>query len=270
MRGARRRPASYWRTWVAVAGWHVRRGARILPANVRRGALALQQLAALLAALPEGLSTQVFTHASWTDRRQDSYTRLAFLGDSVLGLSVTSHLFPRLEAEQYGAGRLTKIRAQAVSGPACRAVAERLGVPERLEAAAPAGTRIGGLAGTERVLASITEAVIGAVYLHHGYEITAAAVVEAFAPEIEEALDHPVDFKSALQERLAQRALVVTYAVTAERGPPHERTFDVTAAIGADVVATGSGRSKKSAEQAAARAALDTYGPAAPARTSAA
>ncbi len=175
----------------------------------------------------------------------------------MLGLAVTSHLFPRLEAERFGEGRLTKIRAQAVSGPACRGVAERLGVPGRLEAAAPAGTSIGSLAGTERVLASITEAVIGAIYLHNGYDVTAAAVVEAFTPEIGEALDHPVDFKSALQERLAQRALVVVYTVTAEHGPPHERRFDVAATIGGEVVATGSGTSKKSAEQAAARAALD-------------
>lgn len=178
----------------------------------------------------------------------------------MLGLAVTSHLFPRLEAERFGAGRLTKIRAQAVSGPACRAVAERLGVPDRLAAAAPPGTTAQSL-DTERVLASITEAVIGAVYLENGYELTAAAVVEAFTPEIEEALDHPVDFKSALQERLARRALVVVYRVSTELGPPHERTFAVEATIGDEVVATGSGRSKKAAEQAAARAALDRYEP---------
>ncbi len=172
----------------------------------------------------------------------------------MLGLAVTSHLFPRLEAERFGEGRLTKIRAQAVSGPACRAVAERLGVPERLAAAAPAGSQV---APTERVLSSITEAVIGAVYLHHGYDVTAAAVVEAFGPEIEEALEHPVDFKSALQERLARRAEVVGYVVTAEHGPPHERVFDVSATVADRVVATGSGMSKKAAEQAAARAALD-------------
>jgi ribonuclease-3 len=204
---------------------------------------------------------QVFTHASWTERRADSYARLAFLGDSVLGLAVTSHLFPRLEADRYDEGRLTKIRAQAVSGPACRVVAERLGVPARLAAAAPSGTKSGAL-DTERVLSSITEAVIGAVYLQHGYDVTAAAVVEAFAPEIEEALEHPVDFKSALQERLAQRALVVSYAVVAEHGPPHERTFDVTATIGEEVVARGSGRSKKAAEQAAARSAVERFDPA--------
>ena len=81
----------------------------------------------------------MFTHASWTERRSDSYSRLAFLGDSVLGLAVTAALYPRLEAERYGAGRLTKIRAQTVSGPSCRAVAERLGVPDRLAAAAEVG-----------------------------------------------------------------------------------------------------------------------------------
>ena len=219
----------------------------------------MRQLTALLDDLPPDLSTQVVTHASWTERRSDSYARLAFLGDSVLGLAVTAHLFPRLEAERYGAGRLTKIRAQAVSGPSCRAVAERLGVPERLAAAAPEGTSVAALAVTERVLASITEAIIGACYLHAGYDATAGAVVEAFAPEIEEALEHPVDFKSSLQERLAQRAQVVAYVVTAESGPPHERVFTVVARIGDIVLGEGMGRSKKAAEQEAARLALDHF-----------
>jgi ribonuclease III len=213
----------------------------------------------LLDELPEELRQQVFTHASWTDRRADSYSRLAFLGDSVLGLAITAHLYPRLEAERYGAGRLTKIRAQTVSGPACRAVAERLGVPERLAAAAPAGIGQSAttLVATERVLASVIEAVIGGCYLHAGYERTADAVVEAFMPEIEHALDHPVDFKSTLQERLAQRGEVVAYDVTAELGPPHDRTFEVLASVGGRPVGTGSGRSKKHAEQQAARAALE-------------
>ena len=129
--------------------------------------------------LPEDLARQVFTHASWSERRGDSYARLAFLGDSVLALAVTAHLYPRLEAERFGAGRLTKIRAQAVSGVSCRAVAERLALPERLRAAAPEGVResAAALVETERVLASVIEAVIGACYLHAGYERTAEAVV---------------------------------------------------------------------------------------------
>src|SRR6476659_9417862 len=101
----------------------------------------MELLRKLLEELPPELERQVFTHSSWSERRSDSYDRLAFLGDSVLALAVTAHLYPRLEAERFGAGRLTKIRAQAVSGVACRRVAERLALPERLRAAAPPGVR---------------------------------------------------------------------------------------------------------------------------------
>jgi ribonuclease-3 len=200
------------------------------------------------------------THASWVARRSDSYERLAFLGDSVLALAVTTHLFPRLNADEFGAGRLTKVRAQAVSGRACRRVAERLGLPEALRAAAPhdvAGPVTDQLVQTERVLASVIEAVIGACYLTFGYEPVATAVVDAFAPEIQQALDRPADHKSALQERLARRGAVVTYDVTAEEGPPHERWFEVAAMVGGEELGRGAGRSKKDAEQAAAEAALE-------------
>jgi len=178
----------------------------------------------------------------------------------VLSLSVTTDLFPRLDAESHGAGRLTKIRAQAVSGRSCRAVAERLGLPERLRAAAPGEVSplaLEALVGTERVLASVIEAVIGACYLAYGFEPTAEAVREAFGPEIEQALERPADFKSALQEQLARRGAVVAYEVTAETGPPHERIFEVAAMVGGLEIARGSGRSKKDAEQAAAAASLE-------------
>jgi ribonuclease III len=204
----------------------------------------------------------VFTHASWTDRRADSYERLAFLGDSVLSLAVSTHLYVQ-EGDRFGAGRLTKVRAQAVSGRACRRVAERIGVPDRLRAAAErGGAGRGGqsaeeLLRSERVLASITEAIIGACYLEFGFERTAPAVVEAFTAEIEEAAERPLDFKSALQELLARRGNVVAYEVRAEEGPPHDRTFEVVAMVHGDEVGRGSGRSKQEAEQAAARAALD-------------
>jgi ribonuclease-3 len=226
--------------------------------TTERGSVA--KLRALLDQLPDELGVPVFTHASWTSRRADSYERLAFLGDSVLGLAVTTHLYPRLEADRFGAGRLTKIRAQAVSGRSCRAVAERLGVPERLRDAAPSSavSSVDALISTERVLASVIEAVIGACYLHMGYERTAEAVVQAFAPEIEEALEHPVDYKSALQERLARRGELVSYDVVEEQGPPHDRTFEISARVEGIEVARGTGRSKKDAEQEAAQAALET------------
>ena len=201
----------------------------------------------------------MFTHASWTERRSDSYERLAFLGDSVLGLAVTDYLYPRFEAERFGAGRLTKLRAQTVSGRSCKAVAERLGLPERLLAAAPQSTSptARALVGTERVLASVMEAVIGACYLTYGFERTAAAVVEAFEPQVQEALDHPGDSKSTLQELLARRGALVEYMVVSEVGPPHDRTFEVVAMVEGDEIGRGSGRSKKDAEQAAATLALE-------------
>ncbi len=204
----------------------------------------------------------MFTHASWAARRSEGYARLAFLGDAVLELAITSHIYPLLEAERYGEGRLSKIRAQTVCAAACVAVADRLGVRDELRAAAPETAAPAETVFTERVLSSITEAVIGACYLEFGYERVAAAVVEAFAPELAEALTHPVDHKSALQELLAQEHKVVTYELLGQEGPEHEPRFRVAAKVAAETVATGVGRTKKAAEQDAARVALDVLTPA--------
>jgi ribonuclease III len=181
----------------------------------------------------------------------------------VLSLAVSTHLY-RHEGDRFGAGRLTKVRAQAVSGRACRRVAERLRVPDRLREAAQRRSAEGRggqspdeLVRSERVLASITEAIIGACYLEFGFATTAPAVVEAFQDELADALERPLDFKSALQELLARRGDVVAYVVTAEEGPPHDRTFSVVAQVEESVVGRGSGRSKQDAEQAAARAAIE-------------
>ena len=169
------------------------------------------RLRELVDELPPDLALHVFTHASWTTKRSESYERLAFLGDSVLSLAITSHpLTRRLEAERFGAGELTKIRAQTVSGGSCRVVAERHEVPDSGRGSCtPPGAAawpFANLVSTERVLASITEAIIGACYLTFGYERVAEAVVEAFEPILDgRAGAHRVDFKSALQERLARR-----------------------------------------------------------------
>jgi ribonuclease III len=100
--------------------------------------------------------------------------------------------------------------------------------------------------------------VIGACFLVHGFERTAAVVIDAFEGEIEQALAERFDFKSELQELLAQTGASVTYEVVNEAGPPHDRHFEVAATVNGDAVGTGSGRSKKEAEQAAAERALET------------
>jgi ribonuclease III len=200
---------------------------------------------------------QAFTHSSWVDDRGESYERLAFLGDSVLSLSVSTHIYPRFP--EFGAGRLTKLRAQAVSREACAEVARRLGVVERLRAQAPEGVGKNAdvLIGSDRILASVCEAIIGAAYLAFGFERVAPAIVEAFADQIEDALENPVDFKSLLQERLARRSEFVAYRIDSEEGPPHERRFVAVAEVRGEEIGRGSGRTKKQAEQEAASQALD-------------
>jgi ribonuclease III len=219
-------------------------------------------LAALIDELPEDLRGQALTHSSWTERRVDSFERLAFLGDSVLGLAVATRTFETFE--NLAAGGLTKVHNQAVSGISCAAVGTQLGVPEMLSANEPEGlaTAIPAevLLDGGRPLPEATEALIGACYVAFGFERTAAAVAEAFAPRIELAAETRIDFKSALQELLAQRGARVTYEVTAATGPPHRRTFEVAAIVDSERVGTGKGRSKKAAEQIAAEEALAHLG----------
>jgi ribonuclease-3 len=216
-----------------------------------------ESLADLLDQLPDDLRRQAFTHSSWVEHRAEAYERLAFLGDVVLSIAVSDHLFPRFE--RYGAGRLTKVRAQAVSGSSCARVARALGVPDELRATAPEGTgrTADMLVDSERVLASVCEAIIGAAYLSIGLERTAPAVVESFRGEIEQALENPVDYKSVLQERLARRAEVVLYKTVSEEGPAHDRSFIAVAEVEGQELGRGEGKTKKAAEQEAALHALD-------------
>lgn len=218
-------------------------------------------LAALLAELPPELSARALSHSSWVGSRTEAYGRLAFLGDSVLGLAVASELFGRYADADIG--ELTKVHNQAVSGRACAEVAREMRLPEQLAERAPedgSGLHVSTLVASERTLASVCEAVIGACYLIHGFERTAEAVVEAFTEQIAYARRERLDFKSELQERLARDGATVSYEVIDEAGPPHDRRFEVRATVDGDQIGIGSGRSKKQAEQAAAERALDTLG----------
>jgi ribonuclease-3 len=219
-------------------------------------------LVAIFEEVPETVRRRALTHSSWTEQRLDSYERLAFLGDSVLGLVMAEELYRRYPED--GIGRLTKVLAQVVSGRACAEVAEGLGLPAMLRAAEPEAAE-GAIAAEEllmsdRAVASACEAVLGACYLAHGYRRTAEAILAAFEPQIELAAGTLLDFKSALQERLARSGRLVSYEVVGEDGPPHERRFDVEARVGDRVLGAGSGRSKKAAEQAAAQRALEHPG----------
>jgi len=111
------------------------------------------------------------------------------------------------------------------------------------------------------VLAALLEAALGALFLEHGFAPIEDAVVDAFSDRIEYALTTHVDHKTELQEQLARLGRSVTYTVLDVQGPPHDRSFTAAAIIDGEVAGTGSGRSKKDAEQAAAQEALASTTP---------
>src|SRR4029450_9164035 len=138
-------------------------------------------LAELFADTPEELRRQALSHSSWVEARTASYGRLAVLGGRVLGVSFATLLFD--EHPDADIGELTKILNQAVSGRACAEVARELGLPEMLAGGAPKdgeGLPVETLLASERTLASVCEAVIGACYLAHGFEGPSRAAVGGF------------------------------------------------------------------------------------------
>jgi ribonuclease-3 len=216
-------------------------------------------LAQLIDELPKKRLRHAFTHASWAGDRSESYERLEFLGDSVLGLAIAQELYERFPT--YQEGRLAKIRAHVVSRQSCAVVGRRLELGRRLGEAAETGDAedIAKLASNRNILAALVEASLGALYLEHGFEAIREAIVAAFADRIDYAVEGHVDFKTELQEELARRGQTVSYSVLEVEGPPHDRRFTCAATIDGDEVGTGTGPSKKAAEQVAAREALTRF-----------
>lgn len=199
----------------------------------------------------------VFTHASWAEERAASYERLEFLGDSVLELAVARSLYEGYP--DFSEGRLAKIRSHVVSRHSCAKVARELGLGELL---AEKGARIapedelGRLVKNRNVLAALLEAALAAAFLEWGFEKVEPAVVAAFAEQIEYAATQHVDYKTELQETLARQKRQVVYTVVEAAGPAHDRQFTCAAMVDGKQAGTGMGRTKKEAEQEAAREAL--------------
>jgi ribonuclease-3 len=215
----------------------------------------MDELRALVAALPPELARRAFTHSSWTEDRAESYERLEFLGDGVLGLAVAEELCRRFpDAEE---GRLAKLRAHVVSRRSCAVVARMLDLGADLERERERRQLESAGLGTNRnVLSALLEAIVGAAFVEFGYERTASAVVDAFRDRISYASETYVDHKTELQEQGARRGRSVSYALMDSEGPPHRRRFTTVALVEGVVLGTGSGPSKKISEQAAAREAL--------------
>jgi ribonuclease-3 len=225
------------------------------PSTTSRHTSKARTLGELIDALPPERAAAVFTHSSWAADRTASYERLEFLGDSVLELAIARTLYDRFP--EFSEGRMAKVRSHVVSRASCAVVSRELALGNRLrEQEGLPVEEAGRLSRNRNVLAALLEAAIAAVYLEHGFEHVAPAVVAAFEPRIEYALTSHVDHKTELQETLARLGRSVSYTVLDVEGPPHDRSFTAAAIIDGEVAGTGTGRSKKDAEQAAAQEAL--------------
>jgi ribonuclease-3 len=203
----------------------------------------------------------VFTHASWASDRALSYERHEFLGDSVLELAIAHELFDRYP--DFSEGRLAKIRSHVVSRASCAVVARELELGVRLadNAADAQPDELERLTRNRNVLAALLEAALAALFLEHGFKRIERAIVDAFSGRIEYARTSHVDHKTELQEALARQGRQVNYTVLEVEGPPHDRRFTCAAVIDGEQLGVGNGRSKKAAEQEAAKEALAKVDP---------
>ncbi|REH41242.1 ribonuclease-3 [Kutzneria buriramensis] len=185
--------------------------------------------------------------------------RLEFLGDAVLGLVVTDHLYRR--HPDLPEGQLAKLRASVVNMHALAKVARRLG-----EGGLGAhlllgrGEELTGGRDKASILADGLEAMIGAVYLEHGIDVARGLVHRLFDPLLVEAptLGAGLDWKTSLQELTAAQGLGVPEYRVDDEGPDHRKEFTATVYVGGRGLGSGSGRTKKEAEQKAAEAAYTT------------
>ena len=219
-----------------------------------------RELGRLIAALPPERAEPVFTHSSWAPDRASSYERLEFLGDSVLELAIARALYERYP--DFTEGKLAKIRSHVVSRASCAVIARQLDLGSILSERATGlpSDELERLTRNRNVLAAVLEAALAALFLEHGFEAIEATIVGAFASRIEYALTDHVDHKTELQEALARVGRSVAYTVLEVEGPPHDRRFTCAAVVDGAEMGTGDGRSKKAAEQEAARKTLARLG----------
>ena len=206
------------------------------------------------------LLREALRHSSYANEHRGeeaiSNERLEFLGDSVLGFVTAEFLFERHPDSPEG--ELTRLRARLVCEESLYEAAKRIGLGQYL--ALGHGEEAGG--GRERpsILADATEAVIAAVYLDGGIEAASALIHRVLLDNAVElrTVERRRDYKTALQE-LVQRTpnQALRYRLAGETGPDHDKTFTITVSLNHVILGTGSGHSKKEAEQMAARDALE-------------
>ncbi len=202
------------------------------------------------------LLARSLAHRSWcAENGGESNERLEFLGDAVLGLIVTAHIYRRYPA--LPEGDLAKLRASVVNAVLLARMAEEVGIGPSLLL----GKGEDATGGREKasILADALEAVIGAVYLDGGWDAAEELVMRLVGPWIIEYAEGPggQDYKTRLQEFAARSFEQLPAYRVSDQGPDHAKVFAAVVLIGGRSLGTGSGRSKKQAEQAAAKMAWE-------------
>ncbi len=200
------------------------------------------------------LLQRAMTHSSARGEDQPANERLEFLGDALVGLVISEHLFRSFPA--LPEGRMTRIKSSVVSRRTLARIGRSLGLPEWLRVDA-------GLEQRESyptsMVAGAYEAVVGAIFLDGGMEATRDFILRTLADEVEQVLlgRHHEDYKSLLQRRtLAEAKGIPDYRVVRQEGPDHHRQFLTAVYIDGEQCGSGWGATKKSAEQNAAAQAL--------------
>ena len=208
------------------------------------------------------LLQNALTHSSYANERWHnsllSNERLEFLGDSVLGMLVAEYLYKNFPDRPEG--ELTRMRADMVCETTLAAAANRIGLGDHL-LLGHGEERFGGRSRAS-ILADAMESVIAASFLDGGIEAALKIVQQFILVEVPVTKLHNADYKTALQELVQQKKnQVLTYALVGQSGPDHDKQFEVEVSLNGTVVGKGTGRSKKRAEQDAARAAIDKLFP---------
>ncbi len=201
-----------------------------------------------------GLYERATTHSS---REESDYERLEFLGDRVLALVIARWLYERYPDEPEG--KLSWRLNALVTGAVCAEVGREIDLRPHLKLGKQA--RDDGAADSDNVLGDVVEALIGALYIDHGFDAAQAFIRARWEGRLDDQLRAPQHPKSALQEwAAAHRRKPPVYAITAREGPHHNPRFTVTVSINGAGDASAEGTSKQEAETAAAKALLEQLG----------
>lgn len=207
------------------------------------------------------LLKKALTHSSATNETNGSgqnNERLEFLGDAVFDLIISKYLYDNMaEVEE---GQLSKLRALIVCERSLAHCGRRLNINDELRLGR--GEDLNGGRNRSSILADAMEALIGAIYLDGGYDAATSFVITTFEDIIKKALTGNLyrDFKTELQEFLqARKEADIHYFVDREEGPDHDKTFYISLWDGKVKLGEGIGKTKKEAEQNAAKAALEGY-----------